>query len=343
MPSPQEVPSLSRILRILCAKSRGSLWHNRVRMSFYLGIDGGGTKTSFALADDQYILARATEGASSPTRVDEATVQRTLRAGVEAVCAQAGVRAAEIEHACIGSAGVAIEAGRNLIERTMREILSGQFAVVGDMLVAHEAAFFGSSGIIVISGTGSIAFGVNDAGENLRAGGRGPIVSDEGSGTWIGRKAVSALLRAWDSNQETCLDKFLLPAWEIESADDLVRKCARATPNEFSRLFPAVQKAAASGDVLAHDLLTQAGMELATLGKIVARRLFPHENRVRVAMAGGIFRNSPTVRVAFYNHLHAERPDSRVRLTTLPPVLGAIAMARRMSHADLNLRIRYDE
>jgi len=62
-----------------------------------------------------------------------------------------------------------------------------------------------------------------------------------------------------------------------------------------------------------------------------------------VAMAGGIFRNSPTVRVAFYNHLHAERPDSRVRLTALPPVLGAIAMARRMARADLNLRIRYDE
>jgi N-acetylglucosamine kinase-like BadF-type ATPase len=319
------------------------MWHNSVRMPLYLGIDGGGTKTSFALADDTHILARVTEGGSSPTRIDEATVQRTLRAGVETACAKAGVRPRDIEFACLGSAGVAIQAGRQLLEETMREVIEGQFAVVGDMLIAHEAAFFGSSGVIVISGTGSIAFGVNDVGENARAGGRGPIVSDEGSGTWIGRKAVSTLLRAWDSGQETCLDKFLLPAWQINNADDLVRKCARAGPNEFSRLFPAVQSAAASGDFLAQDLLTQAGMELATIARIVARRLWPRTNHVRVAMAGGIFRNSPTIRIAFYNHFHAEHQGSQVRLTALPPVLGAIAMARRMARADLNLRIRYDD
>ena len=327
----------------MCTKSAVLVWHNSVRMPLYLGIDGGGTKTTFAVADDEHILARVTEGGSSPTRIDEVTVQRTLRAGIESACASAGVRPGEIEFACVGSAGVAIEAGRQLIERTVAEVIRGKYAIVGDMLIAHEAAFFGTSGVMVVSGTGSIAFGVNDEGENARAGGRGPIVSDEGSGTWIGRKAVSALLRAWDSNQDTCLDKFLLPAWEIENADDLVRKCARATPNEFSRLFPAVQKAAAAGDFLAQDLLTQAGMELATLARIVAHRLWPRTNHVRVAMAGGIFRNSPTVRVAFYNHLHAERPESRVRLTTLPPVMGAIAMARRMARADLNLRIRYEE
>lgn len=312
-------------------------------MPFYLGIDGGGTKTSFAVADDTHLLAQHTEGGSSPTRHDDATVQRVLRSGIESVCAKAGVQPGQFGYSCVGSAGVAIEAGRNLIERTVRDIIGGQIAIVGDMLIAHEAAFFGSSGVIVIAGTGSIAFGVNDDGENARAGGRGPIVSDEGSGTWIGRKAVSALLRAWDSGQETCLDRFLLPAWQITDADELIRKCARATPNEFSRLFPAVQSAAASGDSFAHDLLTQAGMELATIGKIVARKLWPRTNHVRVAMAGGIFRNSPTVRLAFYNHIHAERPDSRVRLTTILPVLGAVVMARRMSRADLNLRIRYQD
>ena len=179
---------------MLCAKSGARVWHNSIRMPLYLGIDGGGTKTSFAVADDTHILARVTEGGSSPTRIDEVTVQRTLRAGIESVCAMARVRPGDIDCACVGSAGVAIEAGRQLIERTIGELIKGKFAIVGDMLIAHEAAFFGSSGVMVVSGTGSIAFGVNDDGENARAGGRGPIVSDEGSGTWIGRKAVSALL-----------------------------------------------------------------------------------------------------------------------------------------------------
>ena len=312
-------------------------------MPLYLGIDGGGTKTSFAIADDYHILARVTEGGSSPTRNDDATVQRVLRSGIETVCAKAGIARIDIELTCIGSAGVAIEAGRTLIESTISEMVQGRYAIVGDMLIAHEAAFFGTEGVMVVSGTGSIAFGVNNDGENARAGGRGPIVSDEGSGTWIGRNAVSALLRAWDGDQETCLDKFLLPAWQIHDADDLVAKCARAGPNEFSRLFPAVQAAAAAGDSIAQDLLTQAGAELATIAKLVARRLWPRTNHVRVAMAGGIFRNSPTVRVAFYNSIHAERPESQVRLTTLPPVLGAIMMARRMAHGDLNLRVRYEE
>jgi N-acetylglucosamine kinase-like BadF-type ATPase len=319
------------------------MWHNSVQMPLYLGIDGGGTKTSFALADEDYILARVTEGGSSPTRNDDATVQRVLRSGIENVCSKAGVTRNDINFACIGSAGMAIEAGRQLVDRIISELIEGQFAIVGDMLIAHEAAFFGSEGVMVISGTGSIAFGINGDGENARAGGRGPIVSDEGSGTWIGRKAVSALLRAWDGDQETRLDKYLLPLWQIQDADDLVAKCARAGPNDFSRLFPAVQSAAAAGDSIAQDLLAQAGVELATLAKLVARKLWPRTNHVRVAMAGGIFRNSPTVRIAFYNSLHAERPESQVRLTTLPPVLGAIMMARRMGHSDLNLRVRYDD
>lgn len=319
------------------------MWHNSVQMPLYLGIDGGGTKTSFALADDSHILARVTEGGSSPTRNDDATVQRVLRSGIENVCAAAGIARSEINFACVGSAGMAIEAGRQLFERTISDLIDGQFAIVGDMLIAHEAAFFGSEGVLVIAGTGSIGFGINGDGENGRAGGRGPIVSDEGSGTWIGRNAVSALLRAWDGEQETCLDKYLLPLWQIQDADDLVAKCAKAGPNDFSRLFPAVQAAAGAGDSIAQDLLAQAGAELATLAKLVARKLWPRTNHVRVAMAGGIFRNSPTVRIAFYNSIHAEWPASQVRLTTLPPVLGAIMMARRMAHSDLNLRVRYDD
>jgi N-acetylglucosamine kinase-like BadF-type ATPase len=319
------------------------MWHNSVQMPLYLGIDGGGTKTSFALADDSQILAQVTEGGSSPTRNDDATVRRILRSGIESVCAKKGCKPGDINFACVGSAGAGIERGRQLIEHTIAELIEQRYAIVGDMLMAHEAAFFGSEGVLVISGTGSIAFGVNSDGESARAGGRGPIVSDEGSGTWIGRKAVSALLRAWDGDQETCLDKYLLPLWQIQDSDDLVAKCAHAGPNDFSRLFPAVQAAAAAGDSIAQDLLAQAGAELATLAKVVARKLWPRTNHVRVAMAGGIFRNSPTVRIAFYNSIHAERPESQVRLTTLPPVLGAIMMARRMAHSDLNLRVRYHD
>lgn len=314
-------------------------------MPFYLGIDSGGTKTSVAVADDDHVLALVTEGGASPTRYDAPTVRKNLHAGIEAACYKAGISPTEITVSCVGSAGMAIDTQRELVESIIREIVGGSLFVVGDMLVAHEAAFFGAPGVVVIAGTGSIAFGVNERGEMARAGGWGPSVSDEGSGTWIGRRAVSGLLRALDAGEATVLANSIMETWHVRTHEELIRKCNSANHNDFARLFPAVQLAAGEGDVIARDIMTQAGMELATLGKVVARRLWTRQQRVCVGMAGGIFHHSATIRQSFYHYIKAERSESQLRLSTIPPVLGAVAMARRMaSHrSDTQLRIKYEE
>lgn len=314
-------------------------------MAFYLGIDSGGTKTSVAVGDDERLLALVTEGGASPTRYDAPTVRKTLHAGIEAACYKAGISPGEMTFSCVGSAGMSVDSQRIFVESTIREIVSGQLIVIGDMLIAHEAAFFGAPGVVVIAGTGSIALGVNERGEMARAGGWGPSTSDEGSGTWIGRKAVSGLLRALDAGETTALANSIMEAWHVRTHEELIAKCNTATHNDFARLFPAVQLAAGEGDVIARDIMTQAGMELATLGKIVARRLWSRQQRVSVAMAGGIFHHSATIRQAFYHYIKAERADSQLRLTTIPPVLGAVAMARRLARrsSDTQLRIKYEE
>lgn len=314
-------------------------------MAFYLGIDSGGTKTSVAVGDDERLLALVTEGGASPTRYDAPTVRKTLHAGIEAACYKAEISPGEMTFSCVGSAGMSVDSQRIFVESTIREIVSGQLIVIGDMLIAHEAAFFGAPGVVVIAGTGSIALGVNERGEMARAGGWGPSTSDEGSGTWIGRKAVSGLLRALDAGETTALANSIMEAWHVRTHEELIAKCNTATHNDFARLFPAVQLAAGEGDVIARDIMTQAGMELATLGKIVARRLWSRQQRVSVAMAGGIFHHSATIRQAFYHYIKAERADSQLRLTTIPPVLGAVAMARRLARrsSDTQLRIKYEE
>lgn len=314
-------------------------------MPYYLGIDSGGTKTSVAIADDDHLLALVTEGGASPTRYDAPTVRKNLHAGIEAACYKAGISPTEVSFGCVGSAGMSVDSQRELVESIIREIVGGQLIVIGDMLVAHEAAFFGAPGVVVIAGTGSIAFGVNERGEMVRAGGWGPSVSDEGSGTWIGRKAVSGLLRALDAGDSTVLANSIMETWHVRTHEELVRKCNSANHNDFARLFPAVQLAAGEGDVISRDIMTQAGMELATLGKVVARRLWSRQQRVGVAMAGGIFHHSATIRQAFYHYIKAERADSQLRLTTIPPVIGAVVMARRLArrHSDTQLRIKYEE
>ena len=314
-------------------------------MALYLGIDSGGTKTNVAVADDDHLIALVAEGGASPTRHDATTVRKNLHSGIEAACYKAGISPTEITFSCVGSAGMAIDSQREMVESIVREIVGGQLVVTGDMLVAHEAAFFGAPGVVVIAGTGSIAFGVNERGDMARAGGWGPSVSDEGSGTWIGRRAVIGLLRALDGNEATVLANSIMEAWHVRTHEELIRKCNSATHNDFARLFPAVQLAAGEGDVIARDIMTQAGMELATLGKVVARRLWTRQERVSVAMAGGIFHHSATIRQSFYHYVKAERAESQLRLTTIPPVLGAVAMARRMAgrQNDSQLRIKYEE
>ena len=161
------------------------------------------------------------------------------------------------------------------------EVVSGkikpaEIKVVGDMVIALEAAFGSGPGVIVIAGTGSIAYGRNAEGQTARAGGWGFAISDEGSGHWIGRTAVAAAIGAWDEDpgQNVRLDRVLLKSWRLETVEQLVPAANATPPPDFAALFPSVLSLADSGDRIARDVLAQAGAHLATLAATLLRRLF---------------------------------------------------------------------
>ena len=198
-------------------------------------------------------------------------------------------------------------------------------------MIALEAAFGSGPGVIVIAGTGSIAYGRNRDGQTARAGGWGFAISDEGSGHWIGRAAVAAALRAWDENQgeNAALLASVMKSWCLESRESLVL-AANATPSpDFAALFPAVLASADSGDRSARDVLAQASSHLAELAGIVVRRLFPDSGTVPAAMSGGVFSSSAQVRQIFYNRLRSEHPDVALNPSVMEPVRGALELARR--------------
>jgi glucosamine kinase len=119
--------------------------------------------------------------------------------------------------------------------------------------------------VIAIAGTGSIAYGRDAAGHTARAGGWGFAISDEGSGHWIGRRAISAILNARDQGLETALTAMVLHAWKLATLDELVQQANSTPPPDFPRLFPVVLRAADQGDAIARDLLADAGAKLANL------------------------------------------------------------------------------
>jgi N-acetylglucosamine kinase-like BadF-type ATPase len=191
--------------------------------------------------------------------------------------------------------------------------------------------------VIVIAGTGSIAYGRDEQGMTVRAGGWGFAIGDEGSAHWIGRTAVNAVLRTADPRAATPsnhapsgspLATVLLKAWGVRSLDDLARAANSIPPPDFARLFPAV---AASEDELATHVLTRAGRELAAIAAVVIHDLFgkDHAATVPVAMTGGVFRHAPLVRQVFYNELAAMKPSGELNLEVVEPVEGALRMARR--------------
>ncbi len=300
-------------------------------MAYYLGIDGGGTKTRCVLADEATVLATAMTGGCSVIRHGEQRAREALHAAVRQVCATAGVSADRISSICIGVTGAArpeIAAKiRGILTELIPEGTPTRIEVVGDNVIALEAAFGAGPGVIAIAGTGSIVYGRDAAGHTARAGGWGFAVSDEGSGYWIGRRAISAILSAQDQGLESALTGMVFQAWKISTLDELVQQANSTPPPDFPRLFPIVLRAADEADAIARDLLADAGAKLAELAAIVVRRLARDAPvaTLPIAMAGSVFRQSLYVRQVFYITLQASFPGVDVRQDLADPVEGALA------------------
>ena len=317
-----------------------------ITVAYYLGIDGGGSKTKCVIGDELAILASATAGPSNITRIGEGRARESLHEAIHAACAAAKVSPHEIKSACVGAAGAAREEIASAVRSFVAELISGAVEVVGDMAIALEAAFGAGPGIIVIAGTGSIAYGRDGDGNTARAGGWGFAVSDEGSAHWIGRQAVSEVLRAADE-RDGCelaanntdqqaqlmaapLFRRLEAVWNVSSLEQLARK-SNSNP-DFAGLFPAVEAAAESGDDLAQLVLNNAAAELARLATIIVRCLFPKDRpsvTVSMAMVGGVFRHSQQIRSKFAERICARDPRIALNREIAEPVYGALQMARR--------------
>jgi N-acetylglucosamine kinase-like BadF-type ATPase len=298
-------------------------------VAYYLGIDGGGSKTTCMVGDEASLLATATTAGSNIVRVGEASAGEALHAAIYAACKSANVVPAQVERTCVGMAGAARTEIHDAVRGILAEALPGEIKIVGDMETALQAAFDDAPGVVVIAGTGSIAYGRDPHGQTARAGGWGFAISDEGSGHWIGRAAIAAAMRARDLNQQTLLLEAVQKAWGTATQDQLVLK-ANATPApDFAALFPVVLTAADQGDAAARAVLNRAGAELSSLAKIVAQRLFAETDTVPLAMSGGVFAHSPQVREVFYNSLRSQCSNAVLNQEIIEPARGALNLARK--------------
>src|SRR5947207_10970671 len=266
---------------------------------------------------------------SNVVRLGENSARQALHEAIRHACASANVIPAQIQRACAGLAGAARPEVQDAVRRIIAEVISGNIEITSDMEITLEAAFGEGPGVIVIAGTGSIAYGRNVQGQTARAGGWGFAISDEGSGYWIGRAAVASAMRSLDEEGKSPLLDTILKTWKLESLDKLIVTANATPPPNFAALLPAVLAAANAGDPAASDVLAQAGSELAGRAIAVTRRLFRTASEIPVAMSGGVFQNAALVREHFYKSFRSEYPNASINETVVEPVRGALELARR--------------
>lgn len=296
-------------------------------MSLFLGIDAGGTKTESAVSNGAELLGQATCASSKVSRVGEEEARHNLHQAILRACEAARVSPQTIHRVCIGMSGASPAGATSWAEQTIHELVPGQVKVIGDHIIAHQAAFGNLPGVLVIAGTGSIAYGRNEKGETARAGGWGAAVSDEGSAFWIGREALASALRMHDRSSKNGLLSTIAELWQASSLEEILRIANSNVSARFAELAVAVSAAAESGDPAAQTVTTRAGKELAALGGAVITRLWPPAAVVRVAMTGGVLQSSAVVRRAFQEAIQAEYPKVALSFAYVRPVLGALAIA----------------
>jgi N-acetylglucosamine kinase-like BadF-type ATPase len=294
---------------------------------FFLGIDGGGTKTRCIVGDESSQLGAGTSTSCRVQKVGEACARDALSAAIHEACVQAGVSPRQIARTCAGITGAA----RAEIATTMRELIAnlagGDVEVVGDTEVAYQDAFGDGPGVLVIAGTGAVVYGCDAEGRVARASGWGPAVSDEGSGYWIGAEAVRSSLHARDRGDHSGLLNELIAGLGANDFDEFIVQVNATPPTDLSALFPVVLSSAEKGDAVARDILDGAGRELVASAEVVIQKLFAGKS-CSVAMHGGVFSNSNIVKSSFAAELRARAPQSSLLHRTIDPARGALQLAR---------------
>jgi N-acetylglucosamine kinase-like BadF-type ATPase len=294
-----------------------------------LGIDAGGTKTVCLLADERgRVIAEARAGGANLQAAGELEVEKVLHHVMDAVLAD---RDGMPDAICLGMAGVDRPDDGEAVRGIMRRIgFKARTVVVNDALVALVAGAGDQPGVVIVAGTGSIAYGRDAAGHAARAGGWGYLLGDEGGGFWIGRAALSSAVRQYDGRgPATLLTDMVLEQMKLDNPTQLIHEIYYRDLHRhaISALAALVHRAAEAGDAVATEILARAGTELASAAASVITRLGMRGDVFPTVLAGGVFRGLPSLARDVTARLSEVAPRSAVRVLDVEPAVGAVRLA----------------
>jgi glucosamine kinase len=312
-----------------------------------LGIDGGQSTTRALIADmEGNLLGLGVGGPSNhihepggPERLRH-SLRTALNGALQSAFLPADTRFAV---ALCGMTG-----GGPLVEEICRQELPAEKVVVThDTRTALYCVTQGRPGAVVIAGTGSVAFGMNEDGEIASVGGWGYLMGDEGSAYWIALQAINACTRAEDGRiPPTWLKRVILEHFGVDSLSALHRLIysEQLSRGQLASAAQAVSDAAKLGERTAIRILTSAGKELGLMAVVVLRKLGIQYHRVRVGLVGGVARATAPLHEAFRARVHRSTMAEVVK-PRFPMVVAAVCMALEQAGmtADEHLWQRMEE
>ena len=294
---------------------------------FVLGLDGGGSKTECVILDSSGSeIGRGLGGASNHQSVGVEIAEKALEEAMHAARNDAGNP--KISSACWGMAGLDRPEDEMIINGVVERLLSGiRVEIVHDSMIALVGGTGGERfGVVIISGTGSIAVGYHPSGTVHRAGGWGHLLGDEGSGHEIALRGLNAATRAEDGRgPKTSLVEALVNAAHASSIDSLAAEIylRNWTAPEIAALAPHVLATAEEGDQVAQNIIENAAQELALAARVVIESLNMQSDTFSVVLSGGIFSGSKQMVEATRREIGSFADSTTVILPRHEPVIGA--------------------
>ena len=311
-------------------------------MAVYLGVDGGGSKTAFALIDaDGRVIARATAPTSYYFNDGFEVVQRVLKQGVDDICGQAGIDAASIDAAFFGLPGYG-EASNDIarLDAVPAAVLGhDRYSCDNDMVCGWAGSLACEDGINVISGTGSMTYGER-RGVGRRVGGWGELFGDEGSAYWIATQGLNAFSRMSDGRMpasalHAMLRERLSLGGDLDAVS-LVIDTWNGNRSSIAALATTVCDAARAADETATRILHAAVDELVTLIDTTRTLIgFTEQETVPVSYSGGMFSDDGFL-ASFLAALQGSTVKYDLRRPLLDPALGAAVYAAKHNGNPLN-------
>jgi len=307
-----------------------------MRQKVVLGVDGGGTKTvCVALDMTANRLGEGRSASSNRNSVGDEVARANLHEAIQTALQQARAEEHDVAAICLGLAGVDRGPERALVTTWIEALLPDAPAIIeNDAMIALASGTGGDLyGIVLISGTGMIVYGVDRKGQRRRAGGWGALLGDRGSGYALGIAALTAIANATDGlGPPTALQELILSHLQLTSPQALISwMYSDVAWARFAALAPLVVAAAQQGDDVANLIIEQAAADLAAAVGAVARGLDMKQDNFPLVLVGGNLQPD-LLRNRLSPALHEVAPHAKVITPSVEPAIGAALLALKQIH-----------